>query len=110
MEKIQNKLVRDNILDIIINDGKKPISRILDNEEYKYELKKKFNEELLELFEANNSNDIKSELSDILELLISYGNLNNISLNDIIAKADSKRLTNGSFNNKIFLEKVITNE
>ena len=35
MEKIHNKLVRDNILDIIIKDGKKPISRILDNKEFK---------------------------------------------------------------------------
>ena len=68
MEKLHNKLVRDNILDIIIKDGKKPISRILNNKEYKSELIKKFNEELLELFEANNSNNIKSELSDILEI------------------------------------------
>lgn len=30
----KGKLVRDKITEIIIADGKKPITRILDNEEY----------------------------------------------------------------------------
>jgi len=35
------KLVRDNIPDIIKNNGEIPITRILSNEEYKCELEKK---------------------------------------------------------------------
>lgn len=42
----EGKFVRDKIPDIIIADGKKPITRILDNKEYLQELDKKLNEEI----------------------------------------------------------------
>ena len=45
MEQIYNKLVRDNIPDIIEKNGEIPIIRILSNEEYKLELEKKLCEE-----------------------------------------------------------------
>ena len=35
MEKIYNKLVRDNIPKIIENDNEVPITRVLSNDEYK---------------------------------------------------------------------------
>ena len=38
MEKVYNKLVRDNIPNIIKSNGEIPIIRILDNDEYKKEL------------------------------------------------------------------------
>ena len=38
MEQVYNKLVRDNIPDIIHNNGENPIIRILSNDEYKQEL------------------------------------------------------------------------
>ena len=45
MIKNYNKLVRDNIPDIIKNNGGEPIIRILDDSEYKSELEKKLYEE-----------------------------------------------------------------
>lgn len=41
MEQIFNKLVRDNIPDIIIENSDNPVFRLLDDEEYKNELVKK---------------------------------------------------------------------
>ena len=41
MERTYNKLVRDNIPNIIKNNGETPITRILTNEEYKQKLEKK---------------------------------------------------------------------
>lgn len=40
MAKIYNKLVRDKIPEIIEKDSERPFVRILDEEEYKKELKK----------------------------------------------------------------------
>lgn len=40
MERVYNKLVRDNIPNIIEQKGEFPITRILNEEEYKIELEK----------------------------------------------------------------------
>ena len=48
------KLVRDKIPEIILADGKKPITRIMDNDEYLQELDKKLNEEITE-YQADKS-------------------------------------------------------
>lgn len=42
MERIYNKLVRDKIPDIIVSNREKPITRILDDIEYKKELEKNY--------------------------------------------------------------------
>lgn len=41
MERIYNKLVRDNIPNIIKSKGETPVTRILSEDEYKNELEKK---------------------------------------------------------------------
>ena len=41
MEKIYNKLVRDNIPEIIIQDNRHAVTKILDDDCYKKELEKK---------------------------------------------------------------------
>lgn len=42
MERIYNKLVRDNIPNIIKSKGETPVTRILSEDEYKNELEKNF--------------------------------------------------------------------
>ena len=71
MSKIYNKLVRDNIPDIIIANDEFPVTRILDDSEYKLELEKKLLEEYNEVLNTNNSVDRIEELADMLEI-ISY--------------------------------------
>ena len=48
--KIYNKLVRDNIPEIMIKNGAKPVIRILNDEEYLRELNKKLSEEVKKYF------------------------------------------------------------
>lgn len=109
MERVYNKLVRDNIPDIIKNKGEEPVIRILNEKEYKIELEKKLYEEYQEVIEASG-NDRLEELADMLEVIRALAKLENNYLNDIIKIADEKNKKRGSFNDKIFLEKVIESE
>ena len=64
--KKYNKLVRDNIPEIIISNGGKPITRILSDEEYKIKLEKKLFEEYNEVISASNPHDRIEELADMI--------------------------------------------
>lgn len=105
--KKYNKLVRDNIPEIIKNNGEEPIVRILSSLEYWYELIKKDQEELIELTEAITQEQIKKELADKLEVIIAMAKYKGISLEEIIKEADEKREKNGSFQKRLFLVDVV---
>lgn len=106
MERIYNKLVRDNIPKIIEEKNETPIIRILNDAEYKEALEKKLYEEYKEVLEANESDRVE-ELADMLEVIKSLASLENKSLDDVIALMNSKSEKRGSFKERIFLEKVI---
>ena len=104
--QIYNKLVRDKIPEIILSNGEKPITRILNDEEYKIELEKKLLEEYKEVIESSGKNRLE-ELADMLEVIRALANIENKDLNDIINIADEKNIKRGSFKEKIYLEKVL---
>lgn len=101
-----NKLVRDNIPDIIKKNGATPIVRILDDEEYFKELNRKLKEELNEYLDGN---DIE-ELADLYEVMLAILDYKKMSLMefDIIRKMKLEK--RGAFKNKIYLESVIDNK
>ena len=101
-----NKLVRDNIPDIIKKNGATPIVRILDDEEYFKELNRKLKEELIEYLDGN---DIE-ELADLYEVILAILYYKKMSLMefDIIRKMKVEK--RGAFKNKIYLESVIDNK
>ena len=107
MKKVYNKLVRDNIPNIIENEGIKVVTRILNNEEYKNELYKKLLEESNEVINSKKENETLEEIADVLEVLKTIAELNNKSLDDIIEIANQKRLKKGGFKKRIFLETAI---
>ena len=98
--KIYNKLVRDNIPNIMINKGCKPVTRILNDEEYLNELNKKLLEEVNEYLEDNNI----EELADIMEVFNSILKAKGISQEQLEDTRLEKANKRGSFNEKIFLE------
>ena len=101
-----NKLVRDNIPNIIKKNGATPIVRILDDEEYFKELNRKLKEELNEYLDGN---DIE-ELADLYEVMLAVLDYKKMSLMefDIIRKMKVEK--RGAFKNKIYLESVIDNK
>lgn len=101
--KVYNKLVRDKILQIIEDDGRKAVYRYLnDNMEYLNELEKKLNEELKE-YEDSKSLE---EMADILEVLFSLCIARGYSVEELLKMREEKAMIRGSFKEKIFLERV----
>ena len=107
MEKIYNKLVRDKIPDIIKSNNEEPITRVLDDSEYKKELEKKLLEEYKEVISAKTKEERIEELADMLEVIKALSEVENKTLKDVIKVAEIKKTKRGGFKDKIFLEKVI---
>ena len=118
-----NKLVRDRISNIIIGKGLSFKARKLDNVEFENELANKLVEEANELAEKIHwlnhkcnqepvsSEELKydlegitEELADVLEVYVNLAKSLKIKTNDIEKAADSKRIKNGGFEDRIFLE------
>ena len=74
MERIYNKLVRDKIPEIIIAQGETPITRVLNETDYKEELERKLFEECKEVVAANGIERIE-KLADMLEVIRALGKL-----------------------------------
>ena len=106
MERIYNKLVRDNIPNIIKSKGEEPVIKILDDDEYKTELEKKLNEEYKEVLESSGEDRVE-ELADMLEVIKALAKVEGKTLEEIIVLANEKTNKRGAFDKKIFLEKVV---
>lgn len=99
--KIYNKLVRDKIPEIMIENGAKPVIRILSSDEYLEELNKKLKEEMNEYLESGSV----EELADLQEVLLAILNFKDVSVEEFEKIRNNKVLKRGSFNKRIFLEK-----
>lgn len=99
--KIYNKLVRDNIPEIMVKNGAKPVTRILTDEEYLIELNKKLKEEVNEYLESENI----EEIADIEEVLLAILTVKGITKDNLEEIRKTKTLKRGAFNKKIFLER-----
>jgi len=104
MEKYFDKLVRDNIPEIIRENGQEAVYRILDDKEYIERLNQKLLEEVNEYIELNCLN----EICDILEVLEALCEAMGISQEDLKLAKSKKAAKNGAFKKRILLEKVIT--
>ena len=104
--KEYNKLVRDKIPEIINNDNRVAVTRILDNEEYLKELNTKLQEEVKEYLEDNNV----EELADIIEVIYGILDSKNVSIEEFEKVRLEKVNKRGAFKQRIFLEKELSIE
>ena len=100
-----NKLVRDNIPAMIKQEGKGPVTRLLNDKECVAELKKKLIEESLEVSSADEKH-IKEELADVWEVFTAIIKVSHLSLDEVKDAAVNKRMERGGFDQKIFLTDV----
>lgn len=101
-----NKLVRDNIPNIIRENGGKPITRRLGDEEFRQALAAKIQEEGTELAADFG----KEELADVYELVIAAAGMLGLSMRDLDQVRREKLSERGGFEDRIFLERVVDNE
>lgn len=109
-ERIFNKLVRDNIIKKITNNGEIASYRVLDDMEYKRELLNKLKEECNEVIDAfayGQSGDMIIELADVLEVINYLAKSINVNMQEVYDVAMIKKDKNGGFDKKYYLEKTI---
>ncbi len=97
-----NKLVRDNIPDIIENNGQSAKAVILDDEKYTVALEKKLKEETREYLHSREL----IELADILEVVEALAKNQGSSFDEVLEMKKQKQIINGAFDKKIFLVSV----
>jgi predicted house-cleaning noncanonical NTP pyrophosphatase (MazG superfamily) len=103
---IYNKLVRDRIPDVIESTGKRFSTRILNNNEYITELKKKSSEELEEYVKTESNEDAIEELADLLEVIHALAEVHGVSIEKVEEVRKMKAEKRGGFKEKIFLIEV----
>lgn len=96
---IYNKLVRDNIPEIIQKQGETPHIRILEDGEYLRCLEAKLDEEVGEY----HRDKTKEELADILEVAFALAAAQGCSREELLEIYRKKHHARGGFEKRIFL-------
>lgn len=97
-----DKLVRDNIPDIIERNGEKAITHIAEDAEYEEALTHKLHEEVGEFLE----NPCVEKVADILEVLHALCDLKGVDLQTIEEVRKQKAEERGGFSRRIILERT----
>lgn len=95
-----NKLVRDNIPEIIEHKGEHGVFHVAEDQEYRKKLKEKLTEEVEEFLEGHSL----EELADILEIIEALAQDLNVSWSELMDIKEKKARERGSFTKRIILE------
>lgn len=97
-----DKLVRDNIPEIIKNEGRTAKVHLADDKEYDKRLRDKLLEEANEFAASGNA----EELADVLEVIYAIAINKGIHKTQLEAIAQKKRDEKGSFGKRIVLDEI----
>ncbi len=96
------KLVRDKIPDLIRSHGAVPVLRVLTDDEFVGELKKRLIEEAWEAHYADDT-ALVEECADIFEVMAWMMRARGIDPNAVFSMAEARRHERGGFAEKTFL-------
>ncbi len=110
-----NKLVWDNVPDLIKEKGKDCEVRTLDNEEFEIELLKKVEEEASALPETTSRQELIDEIADVVTCIEYIKGIKNITELELADALERHARRKGRFENKTYLvwssdSKYATNE
>ena len=104
-----NKLIRDNIPEIIKASGKECDVSVLNDDEYIAKLKEKIIEEAKETAEADPT-EITGELADVLEIVEAIEKYYGIEHSQVIDEKEKKAERNGKFEKRLLLKETREND
>lgn len=108
--KTYDKLVRDRIPEIIQKEGNIADIIILSEESFIQAIKEKLIEEANEVCNAQNRDDILSELADLQEVMDTIKQLYNINTLEVNTIQAVKALQRGKFEKRLYLKSVSEKE
>lgn len=100
--KVYDKLVRDNIPEIIEGSGKKCDVEVVSDEVALDYLYMKLEEETKELLEDKNL----EEIADVMEVLFAIASKYGYSEKDVLSKRNEKKNERGGFEDNLVLKNV----
>lgn len=100
--KSYDKLVRDNIPDMIKKSGKQCDIDIIKDDRILEYLYVKLHEEIFELLDSENLD----EIADVLEVVFSIGKRYGFTEDEMLIKRNEKKSQSGGFENHILLKNV----
>lgn len=105
---IKNKLVRDLMIKIILNDGYVPKFKIIKGNQLKAALRYKLVEEANEVLVSKTKQNLLEELADTYQALIDLTKESGFSMKDLTTEVNRKFKDRGGFRKGVFLINVTT--
>lgn len=99
-----DKLIRDRVPEILRKRGISLNERIMGQTEYIERLKNKLQEEALEVQNSPNTEELKEELADVLEVLTALIQALEFDFEDIMHTAKLKRDEKGGFADRVYCD------
>lgn len=96
------KLIRDRLPAIMRAQGLAVFDRRLSDTEFVAALKDKLLEEAQEAHEAASTAELVDELADVMEVIHALAGASGVSLDDIEARRQAKRVERGGFEARVF--------
>ena len=101
-----DKLIRDNIPDVLRLRGISVDERVMETDEYIQRLKEKLVEEGREVLTANSLSEIEEELADVMEVFHSLVSVLGVSFEEVEKKRIAKGEVSGRFERRIYCAKI----
>jgi len=99
---VVDKLIRDKLPQIMRTSGIQVFERAMEKDEYLKRLKDKLLEEAKEVIASGSEKEMREELADLLEVMLSLAKAYGMELADIQQAAEQKRADKGGFDNRIY--------
>lgn len=107
----KNKLIRDGIPQSIIDQGRTPNTRILDDTSFEKEIFNKLVDEAKEVTETiNDQEHLTEEIADVFEVIDAIVKFKKLDMSQIVKLKEAKRNSWSGFDKKIWLESVTEKE